>query len=109
MNEPIKKMSDIQRYGLRIIDRRAVIATDDSGWYYLADDVDEALRQAREDERLTMEAPQLYYGKGYSSGQRDALRQAIQRIESLRTEWYSEARDYTLIEAIAAIKGDSDE
>jgi hypothetical protein len=111
MNEPIKKMSDIQRYGLRIIDRRAVIATDDSGWYYLADDVDEALRQAREDERLTMEAPQLYYGKGYSSGQRDALRQAVQRVEALVEVQHADFVGYYVnTEAVKrAIKGDSDE
>lgn len=40
-------MSDIQRYGLRIIDRQAVIAIDDSGWYVLADDHIAAVAEVR--------------------------------------------------------------
>jgi hypothetical protein len=36
------------------------------------------------------------------------LRACEERVEALRTEWYSEARDYTLIEAVAAIKGEQE-
>ena len=120
----------MQRYGLRIIDRRAVIATDDSGWYYLADDVDDALRQAEQRGLSRRPTCQYDYDRGYEQGQRDgykegygaamddgwgedgtieaALDAAAQRVANLIA--YDITKDGHLIlrgEAEAAIKGDS--